>query len=242
MKAPSTLWEKLLGANLLVPAALGGIPADYVYLTTDQAPGLGSLGHRPWVIGRHHALKQLAKGLRIDPVLRDRFAHLRVRLGDRANDNPPIEPAVRRIEASPLKQNLVAGRPFQRQRDFFQGVEDFWRCKTLESHHIVEDNIVEKLEQDTGELDREQAPCVLLAAELHQRVFSAAMTRLGQRDAFSPKSSPAEVLKQLESLIEELYVRAVVDRAPFRELKALAAIINQDIFDRLAAKTAPPKK
>jgi len=227
------LWQKLEQSQLLVPLTRAGVNLHHVYLTTDQPGQLSSNRHRPWVVGRHHVLKRIAAELRVQSDLRERFTGLRVRYGDRSIDNPPTEPYLKSIPESPLKSNPTPGQPFNRQRDHHQGVEDFWRRKTLESHHIVEDNIVEKLEQDVGELVREEAPCVLLSAELHQRAFSAAMTRLNQRDAFSPNLGAPVALKQLGDLAEELYVRAVADRKPFQELKALALIINQEICGRM---------
>jgi len=227
------LWQKLEQSQLLVPLSLGGINLLHVFLTTDQPGRLSSDWHRPWVVGQHHVLKKIAADLRVHFGLRERFTKLRVRLGDRSIDNLPTEPYLKSIPESPLKSNPTPEQPFNRQRDLYQGVEDFWRRKTLESHHIVEDNIVEKLNQDRGDLVRENAPCVLLAGELHQRVFSAAMTRLNERDAFSPNLSRPVALKQLDALAEELYVRAVTDRKPFQELKSLALIINQEICGRM---------
>lgn len=228
------LWQKLEQSQLLVPLASGGINLHQVFLTTDQPGRLSSDRHHPWVIGSHHVLKKIAADLRVRLELRKRLTELRVRFGDRSIDKPPTEPYLKSIPESPLKSNPMPGKPFNRQRDHHPGVEDFWRRKTLESHHIVEDNIVKKLKQDRGELVRENAPCVLLAGELHSRVFSAAMTRLNERDAFSPILSGPEALKQLDALAEELYVHAVTDRQAFQELKLIASIINQEICGRMA--------
>jgi hypothetical protein len=227
-------WQKLAQSPLLVPLSLGGINFQQVYLTTDRPGLLSSDRHRPWVIGPHHVLTTMAAILRVQLELRKLFTKLRVRLGDRSIDIPPTEPYLKSIPASPLKSNPTPGQPFNRERDHHQGVEDFWRRKTLESHHIVEDNIVKKLNQDRGALVRGNAPCVLLAGELHQRVFSAAMTRLNERDAFSPNLSGPVALKQLDALAEGLYVRAVTDRQPFQELRSLALLINREICGRMA--------
>lgn len=232
------LWQNLRYSRLLIPLTAAGINIAEAYLTTDQMGRLSSPCHRPWVVGRHRVLTFIAGDLRVNRELCERFVELRVRLGDRTTDNPPTKPFFKSIPESPLRFPSVPGQPFNRQRDHYSGADEFWSRMTLHSHHLVEANIVKKLGKDTGDLVRGEAPCVLLVAELHQRVFSPAMTRLNQRHMFSADAAPTEAIKQLDELAEALYGRAVAARASFKDLKTLALIINREICKTMSGGPA----
>ena len=64
-----------------------------------------------------------------------------------------------------------------RRTDREENVKRFWDSQTPQSHHIVEFNNLETLgvshEIGLAEMDYQQLPAVLLAAEFHQRYISA---------------------------------------------------------------------
>jgi hypothetical protein len=149
-----------------------------------------------WLVGRYRDLTRLATALRDNASLRELLTKHRVRLGLRDSDVPPAgverQPRYGKTVAGPnaqtdftasRKQALAtpvkaeAAAPPNRRTDREQNVADFWNTQTPQSHHIVEFNNLETLgaSQKTGvkEMDYQQLPAVLLAAEFHQRYISA---------------------------------------------------------------------
>lgn len=241
------IWKRLSNSDYLVPVHLAGFQAEHLYLTRSLSKQGTDEEHCPWLIGPYNALNRLATRLREEQALREEIADLKVRFGSRDSDVPPRQVALKSMPNTPVRpakdhrperSQSQAGESPNRETDRNAGAERYWSRMRLQAHHIVEDNIVEKLEADEGDLQRNNAPCVLLSAELHQRLFSASMTRLGQRGIFRDASTPAQDLRQLEELADYLYVRSAANRAPFLELRRLAQFINFEIAQRMAALDA----
>ncbi|HTE81726.1 MAG TPA: hypothetical protein VK634_13645, partial [Reyranella sp.] len=68
-----------------------------------------------------------------------------------------------------------------RLSDLEENVRLYWRSQTPQSHHVVEFNNLRDINRSRkgrghfGPLDHSQLPCVLLAAEFHQRYVSSAL-------------------------------------------------------------------
>jgi hypothetical protein len=149
-----------------------------------------------WLIGRYCDLTRFATALRHDDDLRAFVTSNKVRLGLRDSDVPPAE--IKRQErygtlvrgddynqvftakrsnvmAEPVHPELAP--PVNRRTDREENVKQFWESQTPQSHHIVEFNNLETLgvsrERGCTEMDYQQLPAVLLAAEFHQRYISA---------------------------------------------------------------------
>jgi hypothetical protein len=154
--------------------------------------------HTNWLVGPYKSMTPLATRLRDDPELRDLLWDNRVRLGLRKTDAPPadIDPQKRygpTVRGTSYNQNFVQARvnpvatpvqvltpaPVNRRTDREANVKGFWDSLTPQSHHIVEFNNLETLgvshENGIGEMDYDNLPAVLLAAEFHQRYISAVL-------------------------------------------------------------------
>ncbi len=155
-----------------------------------------SLDETGWLIGPYKSMTPLATALRSDAELREFLSVKRVRLGLRDTDVPPanIERQVRygsTVQGANPNQDFTAARvnplalPVRdltppsgnRRTDREENVKRFWDSQTPQSHHIVEFNNLETLgvshEIGLAEMDYQQLPAVLLAAEFHQRYISA---------------------------------------------------------------------
>jgi hypothetical protein len=150
---------------------------------------------RNWLIGSYGELQKLAQRLRFDDIGRSElqraelltFARARKKermiFGRRIGDDPPVIPWRRRYGFNQREmQEYADWNPMpededdDRRRIQFQKVREFWEGKSLEAHHIFEDNFVEKLlkaagKTPDGDLQRSNAPCVLLSADFHQGYF-----------------------------------------------------------------------
>jgi hypothetical protein len=143
-------------------------------------------------------------------------------------------------ETRPKSRNLIANitgpdgellKPDKKDRRFvkaYAAANNFYDNKTLEVHHIVEDNIIQKIVEAmiNKELDEEssrrlhsQAPAVLVSAELHQRYFSKRLEDFRKQDSFTKK--------QLRDTYNKLYILPKMG-----DLKKIA----NDIIKKLPAK------
>src|SRR5262249_25063398 len=59
----------------------------------------------------------------------------------------------------------------RRRIGLHEKVNLYWANQTLQAHHIIEDNIVRDLGARISPFTRNEAPCVLLAADFHQGYF-----------------------------------------------------------------------
>lgn len=148
-----------------------------------------------WLIGQYKDQTKLATDLRNSETLQQFVAGCHPRFGFRKTDRPPADvERQERYGATVVGKDM--GRDFTAQRvralaqpvrpgmppanrlgDRKENVRLFWATQTPQSHHIVEFNhlrdIGESRESGSAEMDHGQLPCVLLAAEFHQRYISS---------------------------------------------------------------------
>lgn len=153
-----------------------------------------------WMIGRYKDQTRLATALRTERTAQVFVAKCRIRLGFRDTDVPPID-LERQGEYGETVKGESASQDFSDERvkeltapvkpanaemtnrisDRKENVKTFWASQTPQSHHIVEFNHLEGIGKSKaagdGELDHAQLPCVLLAAEFHQRYVSSILKR-----------------------------------------------------------------
>jgi hypothetical protein len=90
-----------------------------------------------------------------------------------------------------------------RRTDRFDACREFYKSKTLEAHHIVEKSILGILGLNHGDLDDKAAPCVLVAAELHQQFFTPEVRDYRARFT-APPSDPAKRKEHYVAAADEL--------------------------------------
>lgn len=172
-----------------------------------------------WLIGEYRVQTPFATKLRDSKTLQKFVTENRVRFGLRESDRPPTgERQVRfgtqklaakpgdfttnRVQelATPVKEDAAS---VNRRTDRELNVKTYWATQTPQSHHIVEFNnlrdIGKSKESGLGELDHGQLPCVLLAAEFHQRYISSILKKLHG-------ASKKDLLKTLPGEYSALYL------------------------------------
>ena len=190
-----------------------------------------------WLIGEYRVQTPFATKLRDSKTLQKFVTENRIRFGLRESDRPPTgDREVRfgtpqlaakpgdftkdrvQILAAPVKEDEAS---VNRRTDRELNVQKFWATQTPQSHHIVEFNnlrdIGKSKESGAGELDHGQLPCVLLAAEFHQRYISSILKKLHG-------ASKADLLAKLPGEYSALYL----GRGPlFSPLWSVSRIILQ---------------
>jgi hypothetical protein len=159
-------------------------------------PGLGASSDSFWMVGQYKDQTGLATDLRNNPTVQDFVADHGVRFGFRESDRPPaglnrqtrygstivganVGKSFVSQRANPLTTSANPGQPapINRLSDREDNVRLFWASQTPQSHHIVEYNHLRNIGVSKriglGPMDRAQLPCVLLAAEFHQRYISS---------------------------------------------------------------------
>jgi hypothetical protein len=205
-----------------------------------------------WVIGQYRDLKMIARLLRTDKKLRDAFSARDSRFeyeeelgnllfGLRETDRPRAGKSRRSIgplgkprsTVAELKNRYAKKRESSTSQAFEARTTDihpehklFWESRTFEAHHIVEDNILETLKVNTDELARRVAPCVLLVAEMHQRLLTTEMA--SKRGDFSSKMSADQAFDKLTEIYDDLYANPLMI-----QLKAIANVIIEEVQARL---------
>lgn len=95
--------------------------------------------------------------------------------------------AAQRVAALAVPVRPDQPAPLNRVSDGQDNVRRFWQTQTPQSHHIVEFNHLRDVGVSTrdgsGPMDHGQLPCVLLAAEFHQRYFSSILEQTHGWDA-----------------------------------------------------------
>ena len=189
------LWQKIgdiAGAKVVKSSDFG----DVVLL---PVPGLGTEVDTYWMIGRYKDQTKLATALREDEAAQTFVAGHHVRFGFRKTDVAPIgldrQKEYGETEVNPAtatkdfrgerKRTLVKpvndenAAQINRLSDREENVRLYWRSQTPQSHHVVEFNNLRDINRSRkgrgyfGPLDHSQLPCVLLAAEFHQRYVSS---------------------------------------------------------------------
>jgi hypothetical protein len=156
-------------------------------------PPVQEMESSAWLVGRYKDQTTFATDLRHSGPLQRFVTENRIRLGLRSTDLPPfnverqeryggtvaganaphVEERLRTL-ARPIRRGTP---PDNRLSDQKENVRRFWETQTPQSHHIVEFNHLRDIgvsgEDGFGAMDHGQLPCVLLAAEFHQRYFSS---------------------------------------------------------------------
>ncbi len=174
-----------------------------------------------WLIGAYRDLSLIAPKLRAQPDLLGtlRIPTGKIRFGLRMNDTfstlSRIRSFRRHIEGrSPdeLPEYLI--RAFMDKRtgghngqvrltDLYKIAHDWYEKATPEVHHIVEKDLLHKLSLDHGELAPDKAPCVMVVAELHRRLFTPEGSK--HRQNIIAASTQDEALKKLKECNTALY-------------------------------------
>jgi hypothetical protein len=203
-----------------------------------SVPGFDSPTPSFWMIGQYKDQTRLATELWNNTGVQDFLANHRVRLGLRATDLPPagLERQERygsTITGADAARSFVSQRvnpvsspvrpgqpaPFNRRGDREENVRLFWESQTPQSHHIVEFNHLRDIgvskETGIGPMDHGQLPCILLAAEFHQRYISSILKQ-------THGWSAARLRSNLPDIYSSIYLRG---GAPFQPLWEVSRII-----------------
>ena len=193
-------------------------------------------GKTHWLIGSYQQLTTLATAIRNNLELQIFLSEHAVRLGLRDSDVPPAfiprqkgygtgipvknpgtKPQIIRMHHTADSGRIIVPSG-QRITDLWKNVADFWNSQTPQSHHIVEFNHLRKIgvSQRSGDepLDHAQLPCVLLAAEFHQRYISLILKGTHQLDK-------AELTAGMSGAYHDLYVRRSVLFGPLWDVSKI---------------------
>jgi hypothetical protein len=187
-----------------------------IYLTRPDGTALGGR----WLVGPYTTLDRLATALRTNQHLRDLLSEFHVRFGERLADVAPHGPRQARIgpRGAPVLSDHTAERrtninpraSASRVTDQFANVASYWATQRLQAHHIVEKSNLKALgiKASLGDiLHDDVAPSVLLAAEFHQRLFTAEMA--AQRAQFHSGLTRQQISSTLTEVYHWLYARPV---------------------------------
>ncbi len=192
------VWELIRTKACTADSLLQPHPLYQVYLARQpihiQPPSAAAASDwedRHWVIGSYKELQRLATNLRADESLRILFSEAGAAFGRRHTDVPPTElstgparfrkdekKAIKEGKLNPvnlalLKQRVTPGATMDpRRSDLFTPYAQFYSAKTLEAHHIVEKSMLGTLNLNKGAFHDDNAPCVLVVAELHQQLYT----------------------------------------------------------------------
>ena len=192
----SSLWNKIRAINGCRTARLPHVQYEVVLLPVPSLPGAASDSF--WLVGEYRHLTDFAASLRNDQEAQDFVAGHHIRFGLRGTDLPPVNLArqqrygiqqagpnatksfaTQRTGPVALTANVNAPVPTNRRSDREENVRLYWLTQTAQSHHIVEYNNLHTIDASRKgggrPLDHERLPCVLLAAEFHQRYISSAL-------------------------------------------------------------------
>ncbi len=161
MTEPNGIWKKF---QTQYAAAQPTAKFTDTYLTN----GFG------WVIGPYNQLELLRDAIVAGDPIWGEFLDRKAKLGRREKDNELFgsgKPAAYK----PLIANKPPEADDRRLRWQFKKADVHWTERPLEVHHILEDKTLEKIGNGLNNLEfaRDVAPCVLLVAELHQRLITS---------------------------------------------------------------------
>jgi hypothetical protein len=234
------LWQQIgdiAGAKVVKSADFG----DVVLL---PVPGLGTDTDTYWMIGRYTDQTKLATALREDEAAQTFVAEHRVRFGFRKTDVPPIDLDRQKRYGETEVNEETANKDFRGERknrlinpvneenaaqinrlsDREENVRLYWQSQTPQSHHVVEFNNLRDIGRSKkgrghfGQLDHSQLPCVLLAAEFHQRYVSSALKP-------SHGMGEEELLRTMERTYWSLYATG---SSPLRPLWDVSRLILRE--------------
>jgi hypothetical protein len=232
------LWNQIgaiVGAKTVTSARFG----DAVLL---PVRGLDTDVDTFWMIARYKDQTKLATALRDEEEAQEFVTEHHVRFGFRKTDVPPAGVVREEEYGKTIINKKLASKDFSGKRvnpvtkpvnaenatqsnrlsDREENVRLFWRSQTPQSHHIVEFNHLNEIGRSKkgaghfGPLDHSQLPCVLLAAEFHQRYVSSILKpthHLGKN----------ELWKAMEQTYWSLYVTG-----PLRPLWDVSRLILRE--------------
>lgn len=186
-----------------------------------------------WIIGPYDELCDVAHEIAPGTAMWAKFRAAGAKLGRRGTDLPPFVvghlPGFRKKIAG--KAPAVVPQPVRDQRadpaqrmvgtrgrDEFKEMDAYYLQKGLESHHIVEKSILGRLGVNTGELADICAPCVLVMAELHRRMYTPGVG--SARDDYISGMTGTSAATKLGTLFGSLYQDPTM-----ADLKAVATVI-----------------
>ena len=127
--------------------------------------------------------------------------------GDKSDRSDSISSRSRRLSSDPAKAFQHAlDLPFNpltdRQLEVDKAKAASYSGRTVEAHHVVEDNIFEKLQLKHPVFTRSAALTVALNPEFHQRFLSL---KRKDRESFSDDQDGEEVVEGLVGIYDDLY-------------------------------------
>jgi len=198
-----------------------------------------------WVIGTYSELRRLTLAWRTDDQLRTSLFNLGARIGRRETDVAPqgdrevksfkakVKGKNPEVPSETLYQKFASQRTGHqpdrfkpRVTDQYEAAKDYFLDQTLEAHHIVEKSILGVLGMNTGELENKIAPCVLVVAELHRRLFTAEVA--GSRRLFAGLSTTVQATRELDRIYGDLYKDPVME-----DLRKISTIISHKACSKL---------
>lgn len=210
------MWNKI---NAIPGRRFVRPPSPYAEMLLIPAPPDKTREASFWLIGQYKDQTSFASDLRTSKTLQNFVTDCRVRFGLRETDRPPFDMERRKrygatlagansggdftsMRVRSLAQPVRPGiQPVNRISDQKENVRLFWMTQTPQSHHIVEFNHLRDLgksrDNGLGEMDHGQLPCVLLAAEFHQRYISSI---LKQTHGWTPEQLRAGLGKVYSSI------------------------------------------
>jgi len=176
-----------------------------------------------WVIGPFNQLEDLRELIVAgDPVWAD-FLKRGAKLGRRATDAGYFGSS-----RAPAFRAAIANKPPEktdkRLTEQYAKADAHWSARPLEAHHILEDKTLEKIGAglNKGDFARNDAPCVLLVAELHQRLITDELRE--SRHKFKGASTAA-AKPELISVYTEVYKDPTMKTLQQIALKSIERLI-----------------
>ena len=169
------------GEAILLPVPALGDSGDLLDGRPVQGPDTAGAGSRTSEASDFLADHRIRFGFRKTDVppagLTRQVRYGKVRVGqDAAMDFLHLRVNPVTVSVNPENAAMV-----NRRSDREDNVKTFWASQTQQSHHIVEYNHLNGIDVSNpvglGELDHGQLPCVLLAAEFHQRWVSSTLKK-----------------------------------------------------------------
>lgn len=198
------MWNEIKQIN---GARTARLPLGHQEVVLLPVPALSLLpGPAYWLVGEFNHLSNFATSLRTRQEARQFFVDQNVRVGLRAEDHPPLNRtrqrgygdtipgagvgqnfAPQRVQARSQAVNVAVPAPGNRLADNEENVRTYWAQQTAQAHHIVEFNHLRDTgashDGSAGSLDYGRLPCILLAAEFHQRYISSILKPEHGREA-----------------------------------------------------------
>ena len=230
----STLWKRIKEVTQGLGGKVENLPLDRSEVVLLPVPSLSwAKGKFFWLVGDYKHLTNFATSIRSDKTAQDFVADHHIRFGMRNTDCPPVNldrqesygtrkagadaaknfvaDRIKSINSAPQAARLNKPMTTNRRSDRDENVRLYWLTQTAQSHHIVEYNNLHTVEASqpggASPLDHDQLPCVLLAAEIHQRYISSALKH-------THGMSKAALQKDMISIYQEIYETKCPPLAP----------------------------